>query len=85
MAITGWRGISLPAGNYGPREPADPGVSLDAAWRRRHRVHGGGAMGHAANRGMGISVLANPHSKEAPGCCHTRAAAHLCSDPPRKA
>jgi hypothetical protein len=42
-------------------------------------------MGHAANRGMGISVLANPHSKEAPGCCHTRAAAHLCSDPPRKA
>jgi hypothetical protein len=59
MAITGWRGISLPAGNYGPREPADPGVSLDAAWRRRHRVHGGGAMGHAANRGMGISALAS--------------------------
>jgi hypothetical protein len=42
-------------------------------------------MGHAANRGMGISFLANPHSKEAPGCCHTRAAVHLRSDPPRKA
>jgi hypothetical protein len=37
------------------RRRSDPAL---AARRRRHCVHGSGAMDHAANRGVGISVLA---------------------------